>query len=37
MCPSSIPSSPGMGYDARTIGADLTKVNAATSSVIVAP
>jgi uncharacterized protein YjdB len=37
MCPGSIPSSPGMGYDARTIGADLTKVDAATASVIVAP
>jgi hypothetical protein len=36
-CPSSIPASPGLGYDARTIGADMTKVNAATSGVIVAP
>jgi uncharacterized protein YjdB len=36
-CPSSIPASPGLGYDARTIGADMTKINAATSGVIVAP
>jgi uncharacterized protein YjdB len=36
-CPSSIPSSPGLGYDARAIGADMSKVNAATSGVIVAP
>jgi hypothetical protein len=36
-CPSTIPSAPGLGYDARTIGADLTKVNAATSSTIVGP
>jgi hypothetical protein len=36
-CPSSIPSSPGLGYDARTIGADVSKVNGATSGVIVSP
>jgi uncharacterized protein YjdB len=36
-CPSSIPSSPGLGYDARTIGADLTKINTATSGAIVPP
>jgi hypothetical protein len=37
MCPGGIPTSPGLGYDARPIGADLAKVNAATSSVIIAP
>jgi uncharacterized protein YjdB len=36
-CPGSMPSSPGLGYDARTIGADLSKVNGATSGVIVSP
>jgi len=36
-CPSSAPSSPGIGYDARTIGPDMTKINSATSSAIVAP
>jgi hypothetical protein len=36
-CPGSIPSSLSPGYDARTIGADRTKVNAATSGVIVNP
>ena len=36
-CPSSIPSSPGIGYDARTIGPDMTKINSATSGAIVAP
>jgi hypothetical protein len=36
-CPSSIPASPGLGYDARTIGADMSKVNGATSGVIVSP
>jgi uncharacterized protein YjdB len=36
-CPSSIPSSPGLGYDARTIGADVSKVNSATNGVIVSP
>ena len=36
-CPSSIPSSPGIGYDARTIGADMSKVNGATSGVVVSP
>ena len=36
-CPSSIPASPGLGYDSRTIGADMAKINAATSGVIVAP
>ena len=37
LCPSSMPSAPGLGYDARTIGADVAKVNAMTSGVIVAP
>jgi len=37
MCPSTIPTSPGPGYDARTIGADMSKINAATNGVIVAP
>jgi uncharacterized protein YjdB len=37
MCPGTIPGSPGLGYDARTIGADLAKVNAATTGVIIAP
>ncbi|MFL5620521.1 MAG: Ig-like domain-containing protein [Gemmatimonadaceae bacterium] len=36
-CPSSVPSSPGLGYDARTIGADMSKINAATSGAIVSP
>jgi uncharacterized protein YjdB len=36
-CPSGIPTSPGLGYDARTIGADMSKVNGATSGVIVSP
>jgi uncharacterized protein YjdB len=36
-CPSTIPSAPGLGYDARTIGADQNKVNAATSGVVVGP
>jgi hypothetical protein len=36
-CPSNIPSSPGLGYDGRPIGADVAKVNAATAGVIVAP
>ena len=36
-CPSSIPASPGLGYDARTIGADISKVNGATSGAIVSP
>lgn len=36
-CPSIIPSSPGPGYDARTIGADRSKVSAATSGVVVNP
>ena len=36
-CPSSIPSSPGIGYDARTIGADMSKINSSTSGVVVAP
>jgi uncharacterized protein YjdB len=36
-CPTSIPSSPGMGYDGRPIGPDLAKINAATNAVIVAP
>ena len=36
-CPSTIPASPGPGYDARTIGADRAKVSAATSGVIVNP
>ena len=37
VCPSSIPSSPGLGYDGRTIGPDVAKVNAATTGVIVSP
>ena len=37
MCPGTIPGSPGLGYDARTIGADLAKVNAAPTGVIIAP
>ena len=36
-CPSAIPSAPGLGYDARTIGADKAKVTAATNGVIVGP
>jgi hypothetical protein len=36
-CPSSMPSTVGTGYDARAIGADVNKVNSATSSAIVAP
>jgi hypothetical protein len=36
-CPSSIPTSPGIGYDARTIGPDMAKLNAATSAAVVAP
>ena len=36
-CPSSTPSSPGLGYDARTIGADMSKINGATNGVIVSP
>ncbi|HLM18047.1 MAG TPA: Ig-like domain-containing protein [Acidimicrobiia bacterium] len=36
-CPSSAPSSPGIGYDARTIGPDMSKINSATSGAIVAP
>ena len=36
-CPSTVPTAPGPGYDARTIGADRTKVNAATASAIVGP
>ena len=36
-CPSTAPTSPGPGYDARTIGADRTKVTAATSRSIVNP
>ena len=37
LCPGSTPSAPGLGYDARTIGADVAKVNAMTSGVVVAP
>src|SRR5688572_8531196 len=37
LCPGSIPTSPGPGYDGRTIGADRTKVAAATSRTIVNP
>jgi hypothetical protein len=36
-CPSSVPSSPGLGYDSRTIGADMSKVTGATSGAIVSP
>ena len=36
-CPSGIPGSPGLGYDSRTIGADMAKLNAATSGAIVSP
>ena len=36
-CPSGIPSSPGLGYDARTVGADASKISAATSGAIVSP
>jgi len=36
-CPSGLPSSPGLGYDARTIGADASKISAATSGAIVSP
>jgi hypothetical protein len=36
-CPSSFPSSPGVGYDARTIGHDASKISAATSGAIVSP
>ena len=36
-CPGSIPSSPGLGYDGRTIGPDMAKVNSATNGVIVGP
>lgn len=36
-CPTSIPSSPGLGYDARTIGADGAKISAATNGVVIAP
>ena len=36
-CPSSIPTSPGNGYDARTIGADMNKLNSATSGAVVGP
>lgn len=36
-CPSAIPSSPGLGYDARTVGADMSKINAATSGAVVSP
>jgi hypothetical protein len=36
-CPATIPSPLPIGYDARTVGADVAKVNAATSGVIVAP
>jgi uncharacterized protein YjdB len=36
-CPSSVPSSLPLGYDARTVGANLSQVNAATAGVVVAP
>jgi uncharacterized protein YjdB len=36
-CPGSAPSSPGIGYDARPIGADMSKINSSTSGVVVAP
>jgi uncharacterized protein YjdB len=36
-CPSSIPSSLPLGYDARTVGANMSQVNAATAGVVVAP
>ena len=36
-CPSSMPTSPGLGYDARAIGPDMSKVNGATSGAIVSP
>ena len=36
-CPGSIPSSPGLGYDGRTIGPDMAKINSATNGVIVGP
>jgi uncharacterized protein YjdB len=36
-CPSSMPSSVGLGYDGRTIGADVSKVNAATATAVVGP
>ena len=37
MCPTSLPNPLSLGYDGRTIGADLSKVNSATSSTIVSP
>ena len=37
ICPSSMPSSLGNGYDGRTIGADMSKVNSATSTAVVSP
>ena len=37
LCPSTAPTSPGPGYDGRSIGADRTKVTAATSKAIVNP
>ena len=36
-CPGSIPSSLPLGYDARTVGANMSQVNAATAGVVVAP
>jgi hypothetical protein len=36
-CPGAMPSSVGTGYDARAIGADVNKVNSATSSAVVGP
>ena len=37
LCPSTVPTSPGPGYDGRAIGADRTKVTAATAKTIVNP
>ncbi|PYP78188.1 MAG: hypothetical protein DMD35_12065 [Gemmatimonadetes bacterium] len=36
-CPSTIPASPGNGYDARPVGADMARINTATSTAIVNP
>jgi hypothetical protein len=32
-----MPSSVGLGYDGRAIGADVSKVNAATATAVVGP